>query len=67
MFWLGSGGSAVVDRGLSPTAVVLPPRRGSIWCVMLPWVITHGCGSATAMRFNKAKISCQFVFIRDSK
>ena len=35
-----------VFRGVFPTIKILPPLRGSIWCVTLPWVSlcsTHGC------------------------
>ena len=46
--------SAVVDRGLAPMDYILPPRRGSVWYVTVPWVSTHGWDPITAMRFQVA-------------
>ena len=48
----GSNGGGYADRGLSPTAVFLSPRRGSICFVCIPWVVTHGWDPFTATRFD---------------
>ena len=48
----GSNGGGYAHRGLSPTAVFLSPRRGSICLFCIPWVVTHGCVPVTATRFD---------------
>ncbi len=55
-----------VFRGLSPMGVILPPRRGSVWCVTLPWgSLPPGCHPGLGSNHRHAVLQGQkFVSIR---